>query len=148
MALRMRENERRMREREMFMMAMQAHSHHAHASEEDRILQQVMEESKQNVSDPNQPDVDNMTYEQLLEMADNAGKVSKGLSQAEIDRIKAFMWIEGRTSSDSCSICMDKYLSGVKYKKLPCKHEYHSECINQWLKSQKKCPICSKEVVC
>ena len=46
MALRMRENERRMREREMFIMAMQAHSHHAQSNEEDRILQQVMEESK------------------------------------------------------------------------------------------------------
>lgn len=49
------------------------------------------------ISDPNSPDVDNMTYEQLLEMQDAAGKVSRGLSKSEIDAIKAFMWIDGRT---------------------------------------------------
>jgi len=59
----------------------------------------VMEESKQS-ADPHNPDVDNMSYEQLLEMADNAGKVSKGLAKGQIDALKAFMWIEGRTEYD------------------------------------------------
>lgn len=63
-------------------------------------------------------------------MADNAGKVSRGLSKTKIDSIKAFMWIEGKTDSDSCSICMEKYETGSKFKRLPCKHEYHSECVN------------------
>jgi len=96
--------------------------------------------------DPNSPDVDNMTYEQLLEMTENAGKVSKGLSKEKINEIRSFMWIEGRTKSDSCTICMEKYTSGVKVKTLPCKHEYHTECVNEWLKTSKKCPVCSKEV--
>ena len=49
-------------------------------AEEERQLMRVIEESK-NSADPNSPDVDNMTYEQLLEMGDTAGKVSKGLSE-------------------------------------------------------------------
>ena len=57
------------------------------------------------------------------------------------------MWIDGRTASDTCSICMDKYTTGTKYKKLVCGHEYHSECLDEWLKSAKKCPICNKEVL-
>lgn len=38
-----------------------------HRLEEERMLQMVIEESKV-MSDPNSPDVDNMTYEQLLDM--------------------------------------------------------------------------------
>jgi len=50
--------------------------------EEERMLMQAIEESKldNGVNDPTSPDVDSMTYEQLLEMGDNAGKVSRGLS--------------------------------------------------------------------
>ena len=53
------------------------------AIEEERLLRRVIEESKEEAVlnlDPTRPDVDNMTYEQLMELGENAGKVSKGLS--------------------------------------------------------------------
>ena len=53
------------------------------AIEEERLLLRVIEESKEEAVfnlDPTSPDVDNMTYEQLMELGENAGKVSKGLS--------------------------------------------------------------------
>jgi hypothetical protein len=53
------------------------------AVEEERLLLRVIEESKEEAVfnlDPTSPDVDNMTYEQLMELGENAGKVSKGLS--------------------------------------------------------------------
>jgi len=53
------------------------------AIEEERLLRRVIEESKEEAVlnlDPTSPDVDNMTYEQLMELGENAGKVSKGLS--------------------------------------------------------------------
>ncbi len=53
------------------------------AIEEERLLLRVIEESKEEAVfnlDPTSPDVDNMTYEQLIELGENAGKVSKGLS--------------------------------------------------------------------
>ena len=40
--------------------------------EEERLLQKVIEESKKD-------DPENMTYEQLLELEEKMGKVSKGL---------------------------------------------------------------------
>jgi hypothetical protein len=46
--------------------------------EEQRLLQRAIEESK-NDADPNNPNTDNMTYEQLLELEERNGKVSKGL---------------------------------------------------------------------
>ena len=60
--------------------------------------------------------------------------------------MRAFMWLEGRTDSDTCIICMDKFTTGCKYKKLPCKHEYHADCLNQWLENSKKCPVCGQEI--
>ena len=53
------------------------------AFDEERLLLRVIEESKEEAVfnlDPTSPDVDNMTYEQLMELGENAGKVSKGLS--------------------------------------------------------------------
>ncbi len=48
-------------------------------AEEERLFQRAMEESKQD-ADPDNPNTDNMTYEQLLELEDKNGKVSKGLT--------------------------------------------------------------------
>lgn len=45
------------------------------------MLQAVLEESKLD-RDPNQPDVDNMTYEQLMELQERTGHVSRGLTKA------------------------------------------------------------------
>lgn len=65
MALRMKAAERDIRKNEMIMMMRMAQQQHR--LEEERMLQMVIEESKV-MSDPNSPDVDNMTYEQLLDM--------------------------------------------------------------------------------
>lgn len=49
-------------------------------AEEQRLLQRAIEESKNDAPiDPNNPNPDQMTYEQLLELEENNGKVSRGL---------------------------------------------------------------------
>lgn len=63
-------------------------------------------------------------------MGDKAGKVSKGLSKAEIARIETRAWYKGKTKTDSCTICMDNFKSGQKYKKLKCNHEFHADCVD------------------
>ena len=80
--MRMNDVERRIREREQFMVHMQM-AEQMRAIEEERLLRRVIEESKDEAAsnlDPTSPDVDNMTYEQLMELGENAGKVSKGLT--------------------------------------------------------------------
>lgn len=134
--MRMNEVERRIREREVFMMHMQM-AEQMRVAEEEHLMRRVIEESKEEANlnlDPTSPDVDNMTYEQLMELGENAGKVSLGLKQSQIDDIRTWTWIEGRTKQDTCTICMDKFKLGAKYKKLKCEHEYHSECVNEWLR--------------
>ena len=53
-----------------------------HLEEQEQLmLQKAIEESKREApEDPNNPNLDNMTYEQILELEDRNGKVCKGLS--------------------------------------------------------------------
>lgn len=42
-----------------------------------------------------------------------------------------------------CSICLGVFEDGEKVKILPpCRHCYHSECVDRWLRSQSSCPLC------
>ncbi|XP_034484754.1 E3 ubiquitin-protein ligase RNF181 homolog [Drosophila innubila] len=41
-----------------------------------------------------------------------------------------------------CAVCKQPAEIGDKFKVLPCKHEFHEECILLWLKKANSCPIC------
>ena len=71
------------REKQMIMMTMMDSLTGANGveAEEERLLQQAIEASRGEANDPNNPDPDRMTYEQLMELEDRNGKVSKGLTE-------------------------------------------------------------------
>jgi len=67
-----------------------------------------------------------MTYEQLLELEENNGKVSKGLTKEQFARIRERTWMKGSEEA-SCSICFDDFEKYQKYKQLKgCEHQFHS----------------------
>ncbi|KAH0773431.1 hypothetical protein KY290_010568 [Solanum tuberosum] len=41
-----------------------------------------------------------------------------------------------------CVICHDKFVHDENIGTLGCGHEYHVECINQWLLIKRDCPTC------
>ncbi|XP_034113058.1 E3 ubiquitin-protein ligase RNF181 homolog [Drosophila sulfurigaster albostrigata] len=41
-----------------------------------------------------------------------------------------------------CAVCKEPAEEGSKFKVLPCKHEFHEQCILLWLKKANSCPIC------
>lgn len=43
--------------------------------------------------------------------------------------------------NDECPICMSKINFHSK-KILDCKHSFHKECIDEWLKTKNTCPCC------
>jgi hypothetical protein len=43
---------------------------------------------------------------------------------------------------DTCSICLYGYKQDEKLVKLNCSHIYHKECIFDWFKKSRNCPIC------
>jgi hypothetical protein len=42
----------------------------------------------------------------------------------------------------NCLICLQNFRNGDKATYLPCFHFFHSNCVNDWLKTQNFCPIC------
>ncbi|KAG1459813.1 hypothetical protein G6F46_006018 [Rhizopus delemar] len=44
---------------------------------------------------------------------------------------------------DVCVICLDEFNMGEEVRKLPCGHEFHTECIDPWLTVKSaSCPLC------
>eukprot|EP00189_Rhodosorus_marinus_P008050 CAMPEP_0184754768 /NCGR_PEP_ID=MMETSP0315-20130426/44794_1 /TAXON_ID=101924 /ORGANISM="Rhodosorus marinus, Strain UTEX LB 2760" /LENGTH=512 /DNA_ID=CAMNT_0027234203 /DNA_START=121 /DNA_END=1659 /DNA_ORIENTATION=- len=48
--------------------------------------------------------------------------------------------------SESCVICHESYAADEEILYLPCKHEYHSNCVSTWLLKQNSCPICRRAI--
>ena len=94
------------------------------------------------------PNPDNMTYEQLLELEENVGKVSKGLTKNQIKKIPQNRYNKNlyKNCDDKCVICQYDFKDGDIVTKLSCGHLFHSECVDTWLSKNKVCPMCQKEI--
>ncbi|GJM89655.1 hypothetical protein PR202_ga05863 [Eleusine coracana subsp. coracana] len=98
-------------------------------------------------------DVDNMTYEELLDLEDRMGYVSTGLCEDEILRslrmVKHTPFNTKHFSTEMdrrCSICQEEFEAGEEIGKLSCGHNYHVHCIKQWLSRKNSCPVCKTAV--
>lgn len=91
-------------------------------------------------------DVDNMSYEELLALEERIGNVSTGLSEeAIVSRLKRQKYVLSKTDdpeTEPCSICREEYKNGEDLGALECGHNFHTECIKQWLTHKNLCPIC------
>ena len=66
------------------------------------------------------------------------------LDESDFDKITEIVAVDDH--KENCSICMMNIKKDNKISKLPCKHIFHTDCINPWLKEYNyKCPICRKE---
>ncbi|KAJ9182516.1 hypothetical protein P3X46_006502 [Hevea brasiliensis] len=45
-------------------------------------------------------------------------------------------------SGTVCGVCLDELSIGSEARRLPWSHVYHSNCIVEWLKKNKTCPVC------
>ena len=44
----------------------------------------------------------------------------------------------------ACPICMDPLSHGRGLvKTLPCLHGFHADCVDKWLRTSNKCPLCN-----
>ncbi|KAI0488749.1 hypothetical protein KFK09_028588 [Dendrobium nobile] len=97
-------------------------------------------------------DIDNMSYEELLELVEKIGSVSTGLTdEALANCLKRSNFQLVRSSfgitdcvedGNRCSICQEECADGDDIAALACEHWYHVVCIQQWLKQKNWCPIC------
>ncbi|CAM8955519.1 unnamed protein product [Rhodiola kirilowii] len=99
-------------------------------------------------------DIDDMSYEELLALEERMGSVSTALSEEALAKcidkrvykpksLEASLSDPDRCEDDTkCSICQEEYCIGDEMGRLHCKHSYHLECIDQWLRQKNWCPIC------
>ncbi len=48
--------------------------------------------------------------------------------------------------NDSCSICLQNFNDNETLKLLNCNHKFHKNCIDEWIKINKNCPICRENL--
>ena len=91
-----------------------------------------------------------MSYEELLNLENKIGNVSRGLSQQQINNLEEEIYnsqIKLNESTNQCIICLSEFEIGEKIRHLKCNHFFHKDCIDNWLQLQKKCPTCNQEII-
>merc|ERR1719197_2462125 len=112
------------------------------------------------------PDVDSMDYEDLMQLGNRMGRVNRGATNDEIRTLptrklklsrRTGASAEGAASSPAgdeggdkldgtCTVCMEEWADGDDVRTLPCLHHFHTNCIDEWLKRNKTCPICKHDI--
>ncbi|XP_059162624.1 uncharacterized protein LOC131946010 [Physella acuta] len=94
-------------------------------------------------------------YESLLALAERIGEVNRGLNQTDINSLPTTRFshqMPDETTASAavelpqCNICLTEYEEGEELRNLPCSHEFHSGCVDQWLLTNRTCPVCRSEV--
>ncbi|GJQ11770.1 hypothetical protein GpartN1_g3561.t1 [Galdieria partita] len=65
---------------------------------------------------------------------------SQGLTRQS--SVPSFAPKENEDTAMSCSICLETYVDGEQLRVLPCMHQFHSLCVDKWLRRYARCPIC------
>ena len=111
---------------------------------ENYIMSMILNSHLQREND--YPNVDNMSYEELLALEERIGNVNNGLNDDQIKKLKRD-YFDKKKYNDLCIICQNNFKDKEKVLVIPCKHCFHEDCIVPWLKNKKQCPFCKSEVI-
>ncbi|XP_078431529.1 uncharacterized protein LOC144703271 isoform X2 [Wolffia australiana] len=96
-------------------------------------------------------DIDGMSYEELLALGEQIGQVKIGLSREMLlKKLKTKVCstvADNVPDTGSCIICQANFLEKEKIGTLDCGHEYHADCILEWLVVKNQCPVCKATAV-
>jgi len=79
----------------------------------------------------------------LLNLAESLGDTPHGLAQCDIDQLLSYSFNE-QSEGDAqtlCVVCMYDFDAHQLVRVLPCAHEFHAKCIDQWLKVRLTLPL-------
>lgn len=54
--------------------------------------------------------------------------------------------VENEDSIEKCTICLSEFEDCESVRRLPCMHLFHIDCVDQWLCTNKRCPICRVDI--
>ncbi|XP_066305347.1 E3 ubiquitin-protein ligase ZNRF3-like [Branchiostoma lanceolatum] len=58
--------------------------------------------------------------------------------------------LDGVSSSSGgclCAICLEEFQDGQELRIVPCLHEFHKDCVDPWLLSNRTCPLCMYNII-
>ncbi len=88
-------------------------------------------------------DYDYDNYENLSNLCDEIGVVEIGVDDIDIS---APICIYEYDKPENCPICLDILSNTTNIRRTRnCNHKYCAECIENWFKKNKKCPVCKVE---
>ena len=130
------------------------------STEDFAALQAAMAEEDPNAGELDEDEVEEnseLSYDTMLRIAERVGDVKTERwalkSKEEIEKLPKFKYegpekiMEHNDSTAKCLICQCPYEKGEELRALPCKHCFHSECVDHWLSTKDFCPYCRQSVV-
>jgi hypothetical protein len=76
-------------------------------------------------------------------------ETSRGASPDTIKKIETVPYDESTFSEEEsleCCCCMVEFDAEKEIKRTPCKHFFHADCLGNWLKQAKTCPLCREDL--
>jgi hypothetical protein len=46
----------------------------------------------------------------------------------------------------SCAVCLSEFDYGDRLRRLPCGHYFHRQCADEWMRRNKRCPLCIRAI--
>jgi len=79
-----------------------------------------------------------------------AGRERAVVQRVDVNRFPTMIMAEDTVLANQitdCSVCLEEFVEGHEIRVLPCKHPFHKECIDQWLRTQISCPLCMQSLL-
>lgn len=125
----------------------------------ERQLNQIVEEVKEiHPDDDDERDDYILSYEECLEISAALGDVKTDgwrlRAEGEINKLNIEIYNQ-QTSQDqkcdrleesACLVCLQDYNTNDVLRRLPCGHNFHICCVDQWLYQSSACPCCRKSI--
>ncbi|KFK43661.1 hypothetical protein AALP_AA1G156600 [Arabis alpina] len=67
-------------------------------------------------------------------------------SKSSVESMPRVVIGEDKENGGSCPICLDEWSKGDVAAEMPCKHKFHSKCVEEWLGKHATCPLCRYEM--
>ncbi|CAN8293598.1 unnamed protein product [Cochlearia groenlandica] len=78
---------------------------------------------------------------------DVSGKKGRSpASKSSVESMPRVVIREDMEKGGNCAICLEEWSDGDVAAEMPCKHRFHSKCVEEWLGIQATCPLCRYEM--